>query len=790
MFWKQYRILVECHLVNQCEYCILRLSGFANPLSLQAFENDDLALIENFVRKCMLTHIGNMEQQVIKKEYFGTFYESDPSEFTFLPGERKLILQLAAHVKSIVYSEKGFAFFNSNNENDEISSDNEANIPILLTKLLHTVKQNGHRDRAGFRYDIAIKHFATYIRMVGGRLLYQTLHANMYAAIPSLPSVDRYIHKTHSTIIEGIVRSDELLLYLKERNLPLVVSLSEDATRIVGRVQYSRHTNQLIGFTLPIDKSNGLPVPFSYPARNFNEIVRHFTSNHPISSYANMVMAQPLGNVAAFCLLLFGSDNKYDAHDVCNRWTSIGSKLNEDNIKVLTIVSDSDPKFNAAMRILDNIGIASDIITKNWFSSEATDAPYCLQDIYHIGTKLRNFLLKTAWGRTKLPFGHYFIDVEHLRILLRRVPKDQHRLTDTVINPVDRQNFSSVLKMCDAKVINLLKKHIKQSEGTVMFLQIIQHTLDSFLDPNLDPLDRMRKIWYSTFIVRIWRQYILAKKNATLKDNFLSSNCVSCIEINAHNLVKIILYLRENDACHLFQPQLFTSQPCESGFRQMRSMTTTESTVVNCTVKEMLERLNKIQLQNEIKQSLSGSLKFPRIADNIAMSGPEELPSKEQIIAAIEESKGLAINHAKELGLIGKKLPTLKCPIVPSDGSHLLGNGRKKHSPNVSFVMPKLKNIQLKNYESRLEGQCVDEKSSYVEACRSKGRRIIVRKTSLCWLLREEGFKLSSDRLQRVKAPVEQNRMSKTKKCKNKNVRKKVLLYNTNKKFKNIFKTR
>lgn len=74
-----------------------------------------------------------------------------------------------------------------------------------------------------------------------------------------------------------------------------------------------------MGFVLPINKSNGLPIPFEYPARNAEEIRKHFFDEKPIASFVNAIMAQPLADTAPFCLLLFGSDSKLPADDVSNR---------------------------------------------------------------------------------------------------------------------------------------------------------------------------------------------------------------------------------------------------------------------------------------------------------------------------------------------------------------------------------------------------------------------------------------------------------------------------------------
>lgn len=59
--------------------------------------------------------------------------------------------------------------------------------------------------------------------------------------------------------------------------------------------------------------------------------------------------------------------------------------------------------------------------------------------------------------------------MSHIKWVIDNITKDQHQLTATVLNPFDKQNFESVLRICDEKVINLLKC-VKDSEATVAFL--------------------------------------------------------------------------------------------------------------------------------------------------------------------------------------------------------------------------------------------------------------------------------------------------------------------------------
>ena len=46
---------------------------------------------------------------------------------------------------------------------------------------------------------------------------------------------------------------DELVTHLQRFKCPMVVSLSEDATRITPHVEYDPQTNQCVGFVLPVN---------------------------------------------------------------------------------------------------------------------------------------------------------------------------------------------------------------------------------------------------------------------------------------------------------------------------------------------------------------------------------------------------------------------------------------------------------------------------------------------------------------------------------------------------------
>lgn len=703
------------------------------------------------------------------EDAFGKCYSLNPSKFRFLPGDRKLIEAIIihanqAHVKEILRIE-------SMKSNDKLTQSESYSFEeyaqrtkYFLNKLQSAADMNLKRKRGGFRFDEEIKLYASYLRMLCGPMAYNTIQRNLEGALPSLVSTNRYIKASDCKIVEGELRSRELLKYLEERKLPLVVCLSEDATRIEARVQYDSTINQIIGFTPPINKETGMPITYAFTARNLKEILKHFSNGNSISSFINVIMAQPLAIAPPFCLILFGSDCEYTSEDIMNRWMYITRELEKLNIKVFIIASDSDPKYNSAMKQLSGLGSNVKSPSLNWFTCNLQNTnPFFVQDPTHIGTKLRNFLLR--FYNKMLAFGpKYYIQLEHLYILLNTFTKDQHLLTASTLNPADRQNFSSVLRMCSEKVTTLLKSNVKNSEATVVFLEMIRDVLDSYMNKNLPPLIRIEKIWYQLFVLRLWRQYIKSHPTLKLKDNFLTANCYTCIELNAHSLILILLYLKNHNLPSWFLTHLYSSQPCESTFRQLRLFSSIFSASANCSVKESLSKISKIQLQNEIVNSDATHFFYPKSNDqNDKSIHHHELPTKIEILNTIEKCKLEAIKTAKRLGFKILNNTNLFSCDISTVTSHKQKNKKKKikvdHVIMNTFArqlrVSDFKNIDLKNYVDKHPNP--DERSPFVKLHNSK----VVKKISLCWFLRNDYLKLSTDRNRRVMELTENVRIKK-----------------------------
>ena len=120
-----------------------------------------------------------------------------------------------------------------------------------------------------------MKKFSTALLIYSGPLAYEFMHHNMPQAFPSLRTVQNIIQLEYSMIHEGVFRFNKLLEHVKLHKSSTYVSIAEDATRIISRVDYDPKTNRCVGFVLPVGQ-DGLPLIDSFLAVSFNAIESMF----------------------------------------------------------------------------------------------------------------------------------------------------------------------------------------------------------------------------------------------------------------------------------------------------------------------------------------------------------------------------------------------------------------------------------------------------------------------------------------------------------------------------------
>lgn len=662
----------------------------------------------------------------------------------------------------------------------------------LLQMLLDAAMTNCQHSKQKNIFNNTIKQFSLYLLYTGGRLLYETVYANMKNILPSISTLNRFVGKS-SNIDEGVFDYDGLLHFLEERDLPKVVWISEDGTRVTGKIEYDQKSNKLVGFVLPLKK--GIPQTDSFIARSAKFIQDCF-KNENKSNYAYIIMVQPLFSYApSFCLAIFGTDNRFTANDVLYRWENIKLNLEKRGIVLLGISSDGDTRLMKAMRQkaeLGNVLKEHKIFSCDWFNAgytvstnEKVSVSY-IQDTVHIATKLRTRLLNP---KVEIVIGNKTASPQYLKYLINNFSKDKHLLTEQDLKLEDKMNFKAAEKMCSNNVINLLKT-MPDTEATCAYLNIMNLVTSSFLAKELDIEKRLYNLWYCVFFVRIWRKWIKDNNKYSLANNFITTNCYVCIELNAHALINVIVNIRNNPhlSKNIFLPNLFSSQTCEKTFRTIRSMTSTYSTVVNLSIKGILQRLKRINCINSILNDLRDVIVFPReekcgsdkeATDN-QFKSLETLINDDEIKRIVERALSDAVKSCELIGINNINTESYNNISVPPvidtvfeeeeiDEDVICSIDDAVNHSNIQLDIDLPENdldndickdlcelrdiggeeLLLKNFASLHQNNDIEfEKGAFVKI-NLNSKSLIIKKSSLCWLLDAGSQRVSSDRLQR-----------------------------------------
>ena len=508
-------------------------------------------------------------------------------------------------------------------ENSESENSKELEFTPVLKHIILNAERNAVQMPKCRRHPEILKKFCTALFIYAGPLAYEFMQQNMPQALPCLRTVQHIVHSEYKPISEGDFRFDDLLQHIKQYNAPMIISVGEDATRVIARVEYDSETDRCVGFVLPLTE-NSLPIIDSFTAVSFNAIEKMFSDNQ-IAKYAYVYMAQPLGkSIPVFCLACVGTDNKFTHETVLNRYNYIFEQCKRRGIHVVSFGGDGDSRLMKAMRIASGLitpkegkNPAVDLsfilkapkIPSSWFTWYRIRQPSTLayvQDVVHVAVKLKCRLLKPS---VVLPMGDYVAGSHHIKFVQFTYGKDQHGLRERDVDHKDKQNYDACLHIMRA---SQYLDTIPDAVGTKCYIELMQCVIESYLDKSVDPLTHIEKIWYAAFFLRYWRQWIVLSPQYTLKNNFVTNNAYMCVELNAHALISFVMTIRDNFNDDNFLPWWLGSQSCEKAFRAARSMTSTFSTVINFGMLGLLRRLHRLQIQANLQaESIETGIIFP-----------------------------------------------------------------------------------------------------------------------------------------------------------------------------------
>ncbi|KAK3931308.1 Phosphoserine aminotransferase [Frankliniella fusca] len=412
-----------------------------------------------------------------------------------------------------------------------------------------------------------------------------------------------------------------------------------------------------------------------------------------------------------------------------------------------------------------------------------------IQDIIHLLIKLRGKLTKPS---VIIPMGKQFVASRgHIAELIQKTSKDQHLLTMGSIDVKDKMNFRSAQMLCDERVSSLLRSNVAGSEGTATYLDMMRELTNAFLDPQMQPLERIMLVWKWTFFLRFLRKFIENHDGYSLLHNFITANAYTCIEINAHGLIQIIRNLRDLEQHELFLPWLFSSQTCEESLRRFRSQTSTYGSVVNFSILEITHRVRRTDFLAESFNNLKDVMKFPQSQKLYKLSSepktitaflPEDFEIEQTVNLAFKAAKTLCVT----LGLVKKTadipLSSLKrvrvnevLHDVPNDevyDEELLDDENEKNGEEENEELSCLHDeendvsedllivstgqLKLKTFQNNLP---LSPSSPFVLVQDGSGEVRLIKKTTLVWLLNSGDTSMSSDRIHRVRGNTVSHRL-------------------------------
>ena len=124
----------------------------------------------------------------------------------------------------------------------------------------------------------------------------------------------------------------------------------------------------------------------------------------------------------------------------------------------------------------------------------------------------------------------------------------------------------------------------------------------------------LKSAWRVVFLCRLWFAWIRFKTfNATqtIQNNkskyFITRPAYMSVELNAHSLLFLILLVKKKKQLppRALNIHTFNSQACELIFRNTRALSGIYSSVVNFTVHDFIQRVQKLSLLNDIKYKQS-----------------------------------------------------------------------------------------------------------------------------------------------------------------------------------------
>lgn len=481
-------------------------------------------------------------------------------------------------------------------------------LPPFLKKLAENCSKNANKHKKAYRYDDFIKETALLFYLLAGKLSYELFAPNL--GFPSRATITKRLQNEPS-IEEGVLQFDMIEKEIRENNLPRVLVFGDDDTKIIDQLSYDIKHDEIIGLQLPMD-DNGMPIPHSFKFVSIRA-AQEYLRKHRKTSYLKLIACRSLHpNGKVYPVLIYGTNGGEKAETIVVRNKYIFGQAKSRDLLAVGYASDGlSPQLRSMQMVsgIPNLDSNCPEIHKWWFCADWKPDYLNIQDPQHIGTKMYRALVSRI-----MPVGE---GVACQGVLLDMIKSSDRgscglSIADIEVKNKDQMDFSIVKKVSSARVIDNLTN--EEEIATKLYLKLIHHIIRAYIDADTEAEKRVEHALIVMFFCRMWKDdlqmEIDEKKKCrnkrqsdfkpTIKDNFITSNVHTSIEINAHNLVLFLVYCRDSGHPEYFLVYLFNSQQNEHFFRFLRSCTSIKITQIVANLATCLQKSKRMRVLEDI----------------------------------------------------------------------------------------------------------------------------------------------------------------------------------------------
>ncbi|POG58303.1 hypothetical protein GLOIN_2v1885938 [Rhizophagus irregularis DAOM 181602=DAOM 197198] len=266
-----------------------------------------------------------------------------------------------------------------------------------------------------------------------------------------------------------------------------------------------------------------------------------------------------------------------------------------------------------------------------------------IQDPKHAKKTGRNAAMS---GARALTFGHSTIGFNHFTKLLSHLQSPMYK---SDVYKLDRQDDGAAYRtFCPKNLACCLDSNNKiksEFKGTFIYLFIIGELVDSYLNRNISPLERIRMAMTSYFFLRIWRFHIntLARKYPefiSVSQNFIASQTFAIMTSLAESIVLLVKAHRDYYSQYPLIPWIYGSEACEHFFGAARQIN------ADFDFAELLEMVPKIgHYTKALNSKVLSFNKEKSVRDGYQFEYNNE-------IIEFDQSRQLACDLAEFLGML------------------------------------------------------------------------------------------------------------------------------------------